>query len=143
MIYNIPKNDKCILYFFLLYIIIILSYKIYLIPQFNNFLSKINYKINFDDINKKINSIFDINQYIFENGNISLETIFIIIYVYYIGLKCPNYYYIVLFLLFSFELLILYVNKSSNIFFNPIIGTIFYTIGTIFSKKINKFQKKI
>ena len=137
------RKEKCILYFSLIYVIIVLTYNIHLSDKLKQILDKVNFSIDMSTINDLIIENIEDKTLQVENGNINIITIINAIIFSFIGLKCPNHNLIVFIFSVSFELILLYLFKSSNLLINPTVAISSYIISSKFSKKNKLSMNKL
>ena len=130
------KNEsfKYILYFNFWYIIIILTFKLYLKEILKKIYDKnIKIPININTIFHKITGIDD--NIIIESGEINLSSILQIILYFFIGFRYPQNIVLILFCSLLNEFLLLYFTNESNLLTGFTLNFLCYILGNLLSNR--------
>ena len=128
------KSFNYILYFNFWYIIIILTFKIFL-QEILSDLSQISLKIPID-ISEKFKNFTNINNnMIFETGEFNFISLIQLILFFFIGIKYPNNTLLILLCSLLNEFLLLFFINESNIFSSLLINLLGYFLGNLLSDK--------
>lgn len=133
------KSFNYILYFNFWYIIIILTFKIFLKKILND-LSQISLKIPID-ISAKLKDLTNIkNNMIFETGEFNFISLIQLILYFFIGIKYPNNTLLILLCSLLNEFILLFFINESNIFSSLLINLFGYFLGNLLSSNKNKIK---